>query len=375
MLNKELMNEKNNTIRAKMVEAIGTDNAEAFADAQFALASSIQETILAEARVVASDELTGAALAARGVNILTAEEAKYYNAVIGTTSFDGTEALMPSTIIDRVFEDLVQNHPLLSEIKFENVGSATEWVIGSVAVQSAWWGALSATIAKKLEGGFEKIPVNNFKLSAYMPVAKAMLALGPQWLDKYVRTVLFESISLGFETGIATGSGKSQPIGMNRDMEGAVIDGEYPVKTATALTDLTPATLGSVVMAPLTKSGTRTIGTVIFLINPFDFWAKMYAAIMVKDANGVYQPTGLPSNVKLIESAAVPSNRMIAGMAKDYFMGVSSQVVIEGSDHYKFLEDERTYIAKVFANGRPVDNDAFLYFNIENLAAETVASI
>ena len=375
MLNKELLNEKNNKIKADMVAAIQSDNAEAFADAQFALASNIQETILAEARTTAREELSAAAMAARGMVPLTAEEKEYYNAVIGTTSFDGVETLMPPTIFERVFEDLAKNHPLLSEIRFENVGSAAEWVIRSVSVESAWWGALSAEITKKLEGGFEKIPVSNFKLSAYMPVAKAMLALGPQWLDRYVRTVLSESISLGFETGIAVGTGKSQPIGMNRDLEGAVVDGEYPAKTAVALTDLTPATLGASVMAPLTASGTKTIGTVIFMVNPFDFWAKMYAAIMVKDANGVYQPTGLPSNVKIVQSAVVPSNKMIAGQAKDYFMGVGSQVVIEGSDHYKFLEDERTYIAKVYANGRPVDNDSFLYFDIENLAAETVASI
>ena len=33
----------------------------------------------------------------------------------------------------------------------------------------------------------------------------------------------------------------------------------------------------------------------------------------------------------------------------------------------KFLEDERTYLTKQYANGKPKDNDSFLLFDISSL--------
>ncbi|HEK4806820.1 TPA: phage major capsid protein, partial [Clostridioides difficile] len=75
----------------------------------------------------------------------------------------------------------------------------------------------------------------------------------------------------------------------------------------------------------------------------------------------------LPIPGNIIQSVAVPKGKLIAGMAKDYFMGVASSGKIEYSDEYKFLEDERTYLVKQYATGAPKDNDSFLVFDIENL--------
>ncbi|TKH95739.1 phage major capsid protein, partial [Bacillus cereus] len=54
-------------------------------------------------------------------------------------------------------------------------------------------------------------------------------------------------------------------------------------------------------------------------------------------------------------------------MAKDYFLGVGSTQKIEFSDEVKFIEDERVYIGKQYANGRPKDNKSFLVFDISKL--------
>ncbi|WP_219693467.1 phage major capsid family protein, partial [Clostridioides difficile] len=91
------------------------------------------------------------------------------------------------------------NHPLLSAITFENTTGVTEWVIRKTGTEAAWWGQLTDPIKKELEGGFAKINTVAYKLSSYLPVAKSMLDLGAEWLDRYVRVVLTESISLGLE--------------------------------------------------------------------------------------------------------------------------------------------------------------------------------
>ncbi|WP_373565648.1 phage major capsid family protein, partial [Schaalia odontolytica] len=68
-----------------------------------------------------------------------------------------------------------------------------------------------------------------------MPVAKAMLDLGPTWLDQYVRTVLSESMAIALEDAVVNGTGKDMPIGMMKDLAGAVVDGVYPDKKAMAI--------------------------------------------------------------------------------------------------------------------------------------------
>ncbi|MEI4896637.1 hypothetical protein Q8G71_35695, partial [Klebsiella pneumoniae] len=44
---------------------------------------------------------------------------------------------------------------------------------------------------------------------------------------------------------------------------------------------------------------------------------------------------------------------------------------IEYSDDYHFLEDERVYLIKLYANGFPVDNNAFLNLDITGLQPMT----
>ncbi len=62
-----------------------------------------------------------------------------------------------------------------------------------------------------------------------------------------------------------------------------------------------------------------------------------------------------------MQSTAVARRKSSIGVASDYFMGVGSTLKIEASDEYHFVEDERIYLAKQYANGQPKRNDSSLY--------------
>lgn len=361
-------NNQNTEMRAAITEALKKDDNEAITEALVRMAQGIQEDLIEEARSMVNTEMNDRAiLERRGSAQLTSEEREYYKEVIEKRGFTDLSIVMPKTIFDRVFEDLEREHPLLSEITFQNTTAVTEWIVRTNDCESAWWGKLTDSIKKELSHGFDKTKTDMYKLSAYMPVAKAMLDLGPEWLDRYVRTVLSESISLALELAIIAGTGKEQPIGMIKDLKGAVVDGIYPNKTAAELTDLKPISLGKNIMAPLTKNGKRAVPMVLMLVNPLDYWEKIFPGTTVLTANGIYVYGVLPIPAKIVQSVAVPKDRLIAGMATDYFMGVGSTGNIEYSDEYRFLEDERVYITKQYANGMPKDNDSFLVFDISKL--------
>ncbi|KXS45594.1 MAG: major capsid protein [Candidatus Frackibacter sp. T328-2] len=367
--NKDLEKKDELEIKNSMKEAIESGDSEAFVVAQTALAKSIEERVLEEAKDARNEDWHDQrVMEKRNLNPLTAEEREYYNEVIGGAGFAGTEKLMPATVFDRVFDNLRKNHPLLSRIDFKNTTGVTEWITRNGAVEAAWWGQLTDAIQKKLSAAFKKEDTDLYKLSAYMPVAKAMLDLGPEWLDRFVREVLYESVALALEMAIVDGTGDGEPIGMNRDLGGAVVDGVYPKKTAQPLTNLEPGTLGQKIMAPLTKDGERAVPQAIILVNPLDYWERIFAQTTFLTADKTYVYGVLPIPAEIIQSVAVTKGELIAGVARDYFMGIGSSQKIEYSDHYKFLEDERTYITKQYANGKPVDNESFLLFNISNMA-------
>ncbi|WMJ81968.1 phage major capsid protein [Clostridium sp. MB40-C1] len=371
MINPDLQSRIQAETQEKIKNAIESGNADDLSIAIVAMATDIENNITKQAKASINEDLNDKAIMnKRGLNPLTAEEIKYYNEVISKGGFKGVEELMPKTVIDRVFEELEKEHPLLSKINFINTTGITEWINRTNDVEAAWWGALSDEIKKKLDNGFKKEKTDLFKLSAYIPVTKSMLDLGPQWLDKFVRTMLAESMAIALELAIVAGTGKEQPIGMLKDLNKPVTEGVYADKDSIKLIDFAPATLGKNVMAPLTKEGTRNVTGIIMVVNPVDYWEKIFGQTTFLTSQGTYVYGVMPIPGDIIQSVAVPKGKMIAGMAKDYFMGIGSSQKIEYSDQYHFLEDERVYLAKQYGNGKPKDNDSFLVFDINDLETE-----
>ena len=351
--------------QAKLLNALKSDDEQEFANAMVEFANGIQEKIIAEAKAAASSEFNDQrVLAERGARILTSEETKFYNTVIANEGFAGVEELVPATVITRVFDELVRDHTLLTAISFVNTTGITQWITKKGDVNPAFWGKLTDAIEEKMDDGFETINTNLYKLSAFIPVAKAMLDLGPTWLDQYVRTVLAEALAIALEEAIVNGTGKDQPIGMLKDLAGAVVDGVYPDKVATAITDLSPKTLGEKVMYPLTHEGKRTVSNVLLVVNPADYWSKIFPATTFLTQNGTYVYGVLPIPATIHQSVSVPVGKMVAGMSKDYFLGVGSSRKIDVAKELRILQDQDVYVTKQYANGKPLDNDAFQVFDI-----------
>ncbi|WP_154698304.1 phage major capsid protein, partial [Clostridium botulinum] len=194
MINPDLQSKIQAETQEKIKNALENGKTEDLSNAIVAMATDIETNIMKQAKAAINEDLNdNAVLNKRGLNPLTAEETKYYNEVISKGGFNGIEELMPKTVIDRVFEDLEKEHPLLSKIDFVNTTGITEWITRTKEVEGAWWGPLADEIKRKLDNGFKKEKTNLFKLSAYIPVTKSMLDLGPQWLDKFVRAMLTES--------------------------------------------------------------------------------------------------------------------------------------------------------------------------------------
>ena len=352
--------------KQEIKNALESGNSETFADVIvkniIANNAQIQNSLIEEAKSFSVENADAAVLAQRGFKPLTAEERRYYNEVKDKHSFDGLE--LPKTVFDRVFEDLRKDHPILAEINFVNTTGVTEWIVRVGDVEAAWWGPLCEEIKKKLDTGFKTIQTALYKVSAYVPVCKAMLALGPEWLDRYVRQILTESIALAMEKYIIAGDGKDGPVGIIKKLED-VSGGIHQDKEAVALADFSPESIGSQILAPLAKDK-NGLGRLLLVVNSQDYYNKFYPLFKIQDRDGLYGDQNLPFDGKVIISNYMPEGKMAVGEARNYFMGVGSELKIEHSDEYRFLEQQRVYISYQYANGQPRKDEDFIVFDITN---------
>ncbi len=320
-----------------------------------------------------------AVLAGRGVRQLTSEEKTYYNKIMDAMrSNDPKQALtiiddvLPKTVIDSVLEDITEAHPLLAEINFQNTGVLTSIIVSTLdGRHMATWGKLCDEVIKELIGGFDTIDLTQKKLSAFLPVCKAMLEIGPEWLDRYVRAILVEAIANGLEEAIIDGNGLDEPTGMMRNPAGALDPAAgYPKLVETVITELTPAVYGGLVagLAVGPNLLNREVSEVLFIVNPVTFFQKVMPAVTFQNADGTFVQRW-PFPTKVIQSVHVPANKAIIGLGRRYFFGLGTGKAgkIEFSDHYHFLEDERIYLTKLYGNGRPLDATSFKVLSIAGL--------
>lgn len=370
-------------IRALMQKAVRDNDTEGFYQAFDEMLECIRDDVIAqhESRF---DELRqdfdSKILAARGARQLTSRERDYYQKVIEAMkardpkqALSGIDAVLPETVIDDVFSEIQTAHPLLDLIDFVPSGGAVKLLMNTNGYQAAVWGQLCDEIIKEITGGFKEVNTNLLKLSAFIPVCKAMLDLGPEWLDNFVRQTLYEAISNGLEAGIVTGDGNEKPIGMTRQVgDGVTVTGGvYPEKAKIKVTSLDAATVGNLLalLAVDANGKPRRLDSIILVVNSADYYSKVMPATTVMAPDGTYRNNVMPYPMTVIPTPALESGQAVLGIANRYFAaaGTSTDGRIEYSDEYRFLEDDRMYLIKVYANGMPKDNNSFLFLDISEL--------
>jgi len=377
MRNKDILAQETKQLASDITAAVQANDEEAMAKAF----TNFSEKIAAansEEIATAVQQMDNVILTARGKRVATSAEREFGQKLLNAAaSADPRQAVadlskaFPETIIDTVLEDIAESHPLLDLIDMQNTRGQVKMIINADGVDVATWAAINTTIATELAGTIDTIDVTLCKLSAFLPVPKDSIDLGAGWVLNLVMVLLSEAIARGLENGVINGTGKNQPIGMIKDLAGAVTEGVYTTKTPVALTALTPTAYNAVVgtLATNPNGGSRVVSEVILICNPADYITKILPATTVRAADGTYNTGIFPFPTKAIPCDRMGAGYAVMGLPKKYFMGVGlpKSGKIEFSDEYQFLEDNRVYLTKLTANGRPKDNNAFVYLDISGI--------
>lgn len=376
-------------IKQKIIEAMRSEDEEALAQAFAELNQGIEQNVMDKFEEL-RHENDKMVLQNRGVRILTSEETTYYNNFIQfaknstkqATSLTSFAPALPTTIIEDVISKIAQSHPLLSAINFMDTQALTKMILNGNKQAKATWSKLETPITTEVEGKLKAVDLTLCKLTAFMYVSNDMLDLGPNWIDQYVRACLTEAIALGLEDAIIAGTGKDMPIGMMKDVSDnvTITGGEYPDKKSTdvvTLTKLNAEEYGKI-LAKLCideYGNARTFSQALLVVNPVDYFTKIFPAINVLNVNGTWvADLSFPTNI--VMSVAVPTGKAIFGLSENYYCGIGAGTKggkIEFSDDYKFIEDLRTYKVKLYGNGRALDNTSFVLADITGLTPGSIA--
>lgn len=338
-----------------------------------ALATDVRGQVLNEVNAQASDNL---ALQSRGQNVLTNEETSFFNTVIEEGGFKEKDTL-PKTTQERVFDDIVKDHPLLQAIGIQNLGAVTEFIYSNDPTGQSVWGDLFGGIQGQLNATFRKEKITQLKLTAFVPIAKDMLKLGPAWVERYVRTIIVEAMRAGLERGYVAGRGsaQSEPIGLLKEVDtdnGAVTDKD----TAGELTFKPGRTTINELKGVVKKLAERikedgevadrprnVAGRIVMVTNPFDTF-DIQANATVQNAAGAYV-TNLPFNPTMTESVFVPQGKVLFFVRGEYIAAVGGGVEVKRYTETLALDDADVFIAKQYATGKPKDNNTSQVYDLD----------
>ncbi|WP_114556176.1 phage major capsid protein [Bacillus sp. K6W] len=364
-----------NKAKAKLTDAL--TNAESTEQEQTAafegFFDAMQTDVINTVRNQVNDEmLDRSILQQRGQNVLTASETKFFNAVVQDGGFkDGS--ILPVTTQERVFEDLVKEHPLLDALGLQDLGAVTKFIY-SDATKAYAWGELFGEIRGQVNAAFREEKIGQLKLTAFAAIPNDMLDLGPEWVERYVRTLLVESYSVGLEFGFVNGGGlvAHQPVGLMKDVNattGAVTD-----KKSSGTLTFAPSQFGEVVAGELYEvvkalstdakgKSRKVLNSIVMVVNPVD-------SIGVQARNTIQTSTGqwvmaLPYNIQTVESEEVPVGKALFFVKGQYLAAIAGGYKLKKFDQTLAIEDAMLYTIKQFANGKPKDNKAALVYDLK----------
>ena len=271
--------------------------------------------------------------------------------------------IIPEEIIDRTLDDIKKKSDILKLVRFAPA-NVKRWLVAEHS-GAAQWGPLTEEITSELSASFSSLNIEVGKLHVALVIPKAIQDLALPFVDRYFTAILAEAMQDGLVRGFLDGDGKEAPIGIMRMIGTTNDDGTNKAKTVvTNIKKCSPKGLAGV-RKTLTKNGLRAIGTLYLLCNPKDEAEYVDPALYGESLAGGYRNTSF-MNIEKIVDANVPEGKAIFTIADMYVMGASS-IDMKTYDQTKAMEDADVIIGKCYANGRAIDNDTAVVFDVTKL--------
>lgn len=294
---------------------------------------------------------------------LSGHELVFYNELDKSVP-EGLEKLIPEETIDRIFEDMKNQHPLLEKIGLVNTGLRLQ-IITSEHEGSATWGKIFGEIKGQLKASFGTRQEMQNKLTAFVVIPKDFQKFGPVWVESFIRLQLTEAFAVALESAFLNGDGNDKPIGLTRklvgtgqagamiydkkDKQGKKVTLESPRAIINQVTDIFK-------YHSVKADGKQVdpMGKVVLVLNPEEYWEVEKALTSFND-NAEYKRT-VPLGLQIISSTAQEKGYATSFIQGRYDAFVGGGIEIKRYPETFAMEDLDLFIAKQFAFGKAHDD-------------------
>ena len=302
----------------------------------------------------------------KGFRPLSENEKKFYSVLKGGAKQAVTADqidIIPVETVDWTLNEVKQASPILNLVNFAPA-NVKKWLVAS-KTGAAVWGNLTGTLTAELTATITATNMDVFKLHAFCVIPKAIRDLEIGYVDRYFTAILAEAMQDGAVSGYLNGDGKTAPIGITKKIAEVNTGGDHKAKTTiSTITGFSPKQMAPV-LTTLSHGGLRPVNKVYLLCNPLDRYQYVNPALYGESFTGGYVTKSF-LDLEVIEDANVTQGKGIFTMKGLYTMGFQGVQVSEYKET-KAIEDADLIIAKVYGNGRAVDDDAAVVFDITKL--------
>ena len=353
--------------KEKVIQILAGENKEqAICDAVELIVATRNEELIQQ--IIAESEQAQANAEYRstlGLRTLSEEEKGFYESIkdVKQAITAGQLDIIPSEIIDRTLDDVKTASKLLNLVTFAPA-SVKKWITAA-KTGAAVWGNFTDAIKGELSAEITSLNLELNKLTAYLVIPKEISNLALPYVDKYFRAILAEAMQDGLEKGYLDGDGKTAPIGIMRQIDATNTDGTKKSKTViSTVTKLSPKGLAGV-RKTLTKEGKRAVAKLYLICNPSDEAEYVDPCMYGETPMGGYTNISFMP-IEKIPTANCPLGKAIFTIDSAYVMGTTGTQVKE-YDQTKAMDDADLVIAKCTANGRPIDDNTAVVFDVTKL--------
>lgn len=302
---------------------------------------------------------------ALGLRVLSKEEEQFYEKfkdIKQAITADQVD-IIPTSIVERTLDDVKKASDILSLVQFAPA-DIKKWIVASHSGKAVW-GELTDEIKGELSAAITSLNIEQHKLTVYLVIPKAVRDLAVPFVDKYFTAILAESMQDGLVMGYLNGNGKTGPVGIMNKIDTFKTDGTATPKTVlTTIKKFSPKGLAQV-RKTLTKEGMRTVSELHLICNPLDEAEYIDPCLYGEALTGGYRNTSFMPIVKHVD-ANCPQGKAIFTIKDAYVMGATS-VKFDEYGQTKAMEDADLIIGKCYANGRAIDDECAVVFDVTKL--------
>lgn len=316
-------------------------------------------TAQSQEEIINSVEYKRAFLKAMMRKELDADERGAYNIVNATTAAGSHSALIPKTIMDDIWEEMGQLHPVIAD-----AAPSRTYVKGKVSIpyadisgDGAWTAETTATSEGTLTSG--SVDLDGYDLSKGIAISWKLYEMSLANFEAFLRRKLAEKVSNALAAAHFTGTGSSnnQPTGVIPTLEGETNTPQ--VVTYTAANGISYANL----LSAMSKISAGYVPKSVVYASSTTIWTLLAAILddnkrplFIPDVTlgGVGRMFGLPVKP---EDGVTAGKVLIGNFAQGYASNVNADVELHYEEHV--LARKTDYAAWTLADGKPMTTKAF----------------